>query len=341
MTDFFQFARFGREVENLYLYSTLLRMVYQHDASLWGQLVSEIPLCTGFEDHPASASILPGWTLLRGRTGCIVVIEGTTTGLQWLLNLVGISQEPRPPFPGEVALNFHALYQNIRQRIYDAVIGGEHSNVLLCGHSLGGGVGFFLGFDFNTALSGSSVALVTEGAPKVGNLAFAQGLTYRILRLENAGDIVWTMPPEANTLAHWENAHNVWDQSLSPFFHGGAFYFIAHSGNIYSGYGEENRGGYPPLPLPITQGQIDVRQTDGHDPTEYARRLRLRLLRAPGLRRLLSPLRLTLDRINTSINASKGLDWGLDVPTGQLGVWLTEIQGPPPPSRNLCNAVDP
>lgn len=342
MTDFVQSRRFGREAENLYVYSTLMRMVYQHDAALWQQLVDEVDLCTSFEDHPAAGPLIPGWCILRGKKGCILVIDGTTNSQQVVSEIFGAGQDSLEDFPGEVAINFFSFFQSLRGAIVPAIAAGEHSNITVLGHSLGGVIALYFGYELSVLYQNEFNGIITEAAPRGGNLAFAQAMTFPILRLENTGDPVPQLPPELNAVLHPTNVRNIYNINLEHFAHAGSYYLISPNGGILSGYGEsEATGGYPAPPLPIQRAAIDLVDSFPHNSDEYARRLRIRLLRAPGLRRMLSPLRATLDRINTTLNSRQGINWGLDVPSGLPTVWLQEVRGPAPTTRPLVNAVDP
>lgn len=71
---------------------------------------------------------------------------------------------------------FHNSYLNLRDQIHDAFAGQRNKHLFVTGHSLGGALAQLMVWDMAVNFRGrfASITLITSGAPRVGNAAFAQ-----------------------------------------------------------------------------------------------------------------------------------------------------------------------
>lgn len=110
-----------------------------------------------------------------GRT--FVGFRGTEEVKDWLTN---VNMKPaRVPWLAEdvkVHSGFLKAYTSVRQRLMDAVgvdaTGSEGSEIVFCGHSLGGALATLAAMDFAHNAPFVRVKVYTFGAPQVGDIAF-------------------------------------------------------------------------------------------------------------------------------------------------------------------------
>lgn len=345
MRDFFEWNRIGLDAESLYFYSTLMRMVYQHDTDLWQQLVDAVDFVSGFEMFPAIDPLDSGWAMIYGSTGSVIVVEGTTFLIQWLPNVLGVPPIPHGGFEGLQGEYFWNVFTAMEEPVIDAFRRHPAGRKTLCGHSLGGACALLLGVRAKTYFNETFNGVITEGMPRVGTRSFAESINFDVLRLQNTKDQIANLPP-ANT-----NLVNYVFDGFPPFriinaidyVHPGRFMRLEITGEMHYGVGEAwvSGDGYPPPPPPLSRSAIDHSAIVPHNSFEYTRRLRLRLLRAPYWRHLRTSTIRVLDEINWRLNQIDAVDWGINPTTGELTVWEQEVLGKPPSRVSLVNAVDP
>jgi triacylglycerol lipase len=118
----------------------------------------------------------------------------------------------------KVHRGFHDIYASMRLAVYQQVMphANTHTLILLTGHSLGGALAtlFFGDFQANNI---SNVILYTFGAPRVGNVAFAEWITSlgNGFRVNNIEDIVTNLPLPVNLGYLYQQSEQCIDFSLN------------------------------------------------------------------------------------------------------------------------------
>ncbi|XP_039154708.1 LOW QUALITY PROTEIN: lipase-like [Eucalyptus grandis] len=110
-----------------------------------------------------------------------------------------------PGMPGAMVHHgFYFAYHNttIRPGILDVVIRAKDLygdiNVMVTGHSMGGGMASFCGLDLVVNHEARNVQVLTFGQPRIGNAVFASYYSDRVpntIRITNGHDIVPHLPP--------------------------------------------------------------------------------------------------------------------------------------------------
>lgn len=89
------------------------------------------------------------------------------------------------------------MYTKARDRIHELILEHAPSRLLLCGHSLGGGIACLAAVDIRAFFDGVEIHLVTFGAPRVGDTAFASQLESSVrsyVRVNAPNDLIPDFP---------------------------------------------------------------------------------------------------------------------------------------------------
>jgi hypothetical protein len=163
---------------------------------------------------------------IPGSNAVAVLFKGTTSHYQWSIDFTYQTASPdsmmrtganttskqrvqRAPQwnrmtsdnPKQVLIHqgFAQFYNCMRSQIHHAIKTSSRRNVLICGHSLGGGIANVCLFDIidSKLRVPERVYCVTIASPRVGNPAFAQFLESRhtrLFQLRNTADVVPLVP---------------------------------------------------------------------------------------------------------------------------------------------------
>jgi pimeloyl-ACP methyl ester carboxylesterase len=328
MLDYFDWRTRVLDAETLYFYVTLARSVYQHDSALWGTLVANIPQLTTTFDHPNVGTFQPGFTTVVGKTGTVVVVEGTYNFPFLLTQIATFEQEARAPYPGKVI----KLHATIADAIWPAVAADllTHATepITFCGHSAGGSVALLLAHRLKQETSLALEGVISFGANKSGNDVFANATSFRVVRITNEGDWVPDLPPGA-----WAEVRRAGSLlnilTVNFWLHAGSWYHVSRRGAIVIGVGTTETGGYPP-PKIISQPYGNVPIAKDHDAVEYARRLRFRLISNTPLPMMQAHNLAALDTVNFDMNATLGFDWHININNGFPISWEVPPNTPAP-----------
>lgn len=149
-------------------------------------------------------------TFVRHEHTLYVSCRGTTSRRDWLADfdaqLVAIDNEWLPG-TGKVHAGFHRAFQGQVRAVLDQIarekVEDEITQVVFCGHSLGGAVAQLLGLAYSKKQDGTSddhcAHVVTFGSPRVGDTALGELLDVHThhLRLFVAKDPVAGVPSDA------------------------------------------------------------------------------------------------------------------------------------------------
>ena len=149
-----------------------------------------------------------------------VVFSGTANGCMSMIDMdyVQVPYSELTNYRTEVGghRGFYQAYLSIRPQILEALQGyqkeGNLSELVICGHSLGGGMATVAAFD----LAGLSPIHYSFAGPRVFNVAGAKAfdeiVSQRSVRVTNDSDIVPTMPmavmPNGNSFNHVGQLHH-------------------------------------------------------------------------------------------------------------------------------------
>ena len=145
--------------------------------------------------------------ILKRGDSILVAFRGTERGMRdWLTDLNGwLSRHPKG---GKVHGGMLRAWQSAKDSIIAVLEEHNPDEVYLTGHSLGGGLAEIAAVDLS---SDYWVGCITYGAPKVGNVRFAeifQELVDSWVRVANACDIVTYLGPR--WLTHPCKAYRLW-----------------------------------------------------------------------------------------------------------------------------------
>lgn len=148
-------------LRELHLACERAQAAYSNDPAPGGTLITDAVTDAQCVVHPAPED---------GGSMC-VAFRGSSTSQDWSINLL-VPQVPAIGAPGgcNVHLGFLLQWLSLREEVLEAVAGAD--SVVLCGHSLGGGVATVACCD--SGFRGKALRVMTFGAPRVGNRAFVE-----------------------------------------------------------------------------------------------------------------------------------------------------------------------
>lgn len=151
----------------------------------------------------AGISPFPGFSVLRYPDFTIVVISGTTTPEQWLIQAVQLLGPPVNYGPyGTIP-----LWRNSAIAIMNAltVVGvPDDKPVLFVGHSYGGTVASQIAATYHAARPSRVVQLITFGMPRPGDQRLADLLnSFEVVNVQNFADPFPALPPNDFWITIW------------------------------------------------------------------------------------------------------------------------------------------
>jgi len=148
----------------------------------------------------------------NGKDTIIISFQGTNSEnlLTWIKNIDAELITPKPSWCDGCLLHkgfysIHSiLFPLIRQDLNLRLKKLKNANVYLAGHSLGGALATYMGFDLlrTNTLSAKDLTLYTFGSPRIGNKNFAKAFNSAVKscwRVVDNEDIVPHIPPAAFT----------------------------------------------------------------------------------------------------------------------------------------------
>lgn len=144
---------------------------------------------------PVTASIGSGTVIARSPLGTVICVSGTTTFMQLAAQVgyAGFGPLDQGPFSCNQVFYDWALRLHVKL-LAAGVQPGER--ILLCGHSAGGAGCAVLAAMYLDANPGRSVALLTFGCPRPGDLRLRALLSkMQVRHIANVGDPVPGLPP--------------------------------------------------------------------------------------------------------------------------------------------------
>lgn len=350
--DFCGWRLGGASAMTLYYYSTLMRLVYRHDNALWDQFVREMPGIETVKDPFGSAPhAFPQYVIVKSTKGCAtVVFEGTVNSSLYLPQLIGAAaQVPDFYYPGLISVHIHEYAALWESQIHDTLQEMNAGPVTICGHSLGGSIAQILSHRLEN-LDHPIEGCITEGAPRVGNIDYANGpRTFRLLQIQNVGDPVVALPPARVPIlgvGFFPDPSEPTTVRPRPivlrtfiYEHAGEQWLVAYDGSVSIYKGEWYKPFPPPAKMLPVPAEIDP--TWQHFAVEYTRRLRSRVAEFSSHEALQSKCRLALDRLNTQMNSQDGYEWGLDLSTGLPLASIADPHAPAPDPVTHVTALDP
>lgn len=343
MSDVFHWKNDTPDALTLYFYATIMRLAYFPASPLWSLLVQEYG---GLEDvlhfSPESETASP-WSVLYGRTGTIVIFDGTQNFFIQGAPQIGQANDYFVPieehafYPGRVSrFGRERIAEIYSTKLHQAVARGNFDALTTCGHSLGGQLAQLAAVRLKNDFLFDFQGAITEGSTKVGDDVFANSIGTRVVRIENRGDPVPLWP--FNFMFRGIRFPDSWQPyNVQIWQHAGRQYLLTVDSQLTINQGSTGLSGLNfdqiaesgPHPQVIPQ-TISPRFWWPHDPQEYCRRLRNRLFQNSLLTQLNRRERWVLDRINVAINAFEGIDWKLDVEKGWPTDWIINPNLPAP-----------
>lgn len=95
-----------------------------------------------------------------------------------------------------VHAGFSEIYQRVKPELFKLIDSGGFSEVIITGHSLGGGLSLLLAYDLFS--HGVPITVYTFGSPKAGNRTFMEDFRRNhkvsVLRFTNTADVICELP---------------------------------------------------------------------------------------------------------------------------------------------------
>lgn len=129
-----------------------------------------------------------------------VVFRGTDALEDWITNGNIIKLLARPiGYPDcHIHLGFYDALRDVLNKIFPPIDWKEWNNIYIVGHSLGGALAALLAFWLIGSRHQSKVQIITFGAPRCGDSAWAKIIAHaydgRFIRVVRAGDLVPHIP---------------------------------------------------------------------------------------------------------------------------------------------------
>ncbi|MDW8265693.1 MAG: lipase family protein [Gemmataceae bacterium] len=133
------------------------------------------------------------WGFVVGNAREVVAaFRGSRDVLDWVCNLI---TDLTPGYGGRVHGGFAAMAEGLGGALVEAIeeLRTDRQQLVLAGHSQGGALATLLGWRLNAA-GIRPAAVVTFGAPKVGDAAFARRFPLPVFRVETPLDPVPLLP---------------------------------------------------------------------------------------------------------------------------------------------------
>lgn len=335
MIDLFRWRLNPAISERLYFYSTLCRLVYANDNTLWGQLQRGIPEIVSVRTFPVSNQYITSWAAIKGETGTLIVFEGTSNWWQLGNQAANYGQASSSFFPGRFSLHDSELALKMEPDVYNYIVSNAPANVSFVGHSLGGAVAQLMAHRIAQFLLPRIEGVITFGSKKVGDTTFATSHRWPVISVENIGDLVPLVTPPAHVYSLSAD-FGIQDPivnlgSFASYEGAGVTYLVAQRGDIVILDDSGIRVGQfsaPAAPIPVPAYSAWVWQ---HQTGEYTRRLRSRLQHLTPVSQLgLIRTRSTLDALNEILNKREGTVWEWDPVSGLPYSSVINPNLPPP-----------
>lgn len=143
----------------------------------------------------------------------VISFKGTSSFKETLSNLKFIQTDDKYSIPGYIHKGFHDLIltNNVVETLEDKIYIGNHKNIYITGHSLGGALAtIFYSYLISSPLSNKSkdknIELVTYGCPRTGDKEFSKTIE-NSTRIVNGNDIVTKIP--IIDYKHSEKLHHI------------------------------------------------------------------------------------------------------------------------------------
>lgn len=220
---------------------------------------------------PANATA-PKSAILQGSRSVYVLLSGTETTTQGILDVVLSAQISVPGIPGFVGQFWGLLALNFWDHfspLISPIIAGK--NLVVLGHSLGGMIGDCMLPLVQSSLPDTPLICHTFGAGRPGDPTLAAAISSLVQRWENSADPIVAIPP-----IHWNGVGAQWPFSGPP-----PLPTWAAPGNAVT---IDDLGNLTPGSNPVSTSAAAALLITGsvtpHFAVEYARRLSLQLSRA-------------------------------------------------------------
>jgi len=183
--------------------------------------------CTGIQEFSDVNTDTEGFTgMADGRT-MVIAFTGSESVKDWLNNLKFL-QTPYPSVTQnqniKVHYGFYTGYLSARQYVHDRVNISQPEQVIVTGHSLGGGLATLCALDIQYNFfpeNPKQVVSYTYASPKVGNLDFVASYNRRVprtFRIVNGGDGVPWLPRAWQGYAHVDTLYRIDGNALRVTF---------------------------------------------------------------------------------------------------------------------------
>lgn len=147
------------------------------------------------EKTPLAAYIIPSESDSALTDAHVIVFRTTST----LMDVAHDFDMRQVRFMGNTRVHrgMYRMYTKVRDKLHALILEHAPSKLLLCGHSLGGGIACLAAVDVRAFFDGVQIHLVTFGAPRVGDATFASLLessTRSYLRVSAPNDLIPDFP---------------------------------------------------------------------------------------------------------------------------------------------------
>lgn len=149
------------------------------------------------EDERTDAQVCVG---RRRLDKCIVVaFRGTSTWTDWTYNL-DVRMVPSGSCEGRVHSGFKRQWVSVKKKVIDLLDTYDpttYDDIVICGHSLGSGVGSIAAVEIAELFEDKRIHLITFGAPRYGDKTFVQESIMKladVARYVNGNDPISFIP---------------------------------------------------------------------------------------------------------------------------------------------------
>lgn len=261
-----------------YWAATLTRATQAQNFALIAQVANARNVSSGVQFTPTTIPIVPGYAVLDYPDGTFVVVAGTATFTQLLGELLGaVVMAPL----GDAAL-VNGLFGEAATLLWDTLglqLGAHNRPVYFVGHSYGAAVAQVLAVLFAASLDASRVRGVSAfGCPKPGNAAFAALAAWPVVVVENVGDAVPFLPPQAVLILNITPYSVGFAPGYAVYRPAGQRYFLDAAGRVTTTRSDgETRRQQLEIVGRLMAGSAEV--IAPHFLREYVRRLQAQLAR--------------------------------------------------------------
>lgn len=137
---------------------------------------------------------LPDWDMITYPQHVLIVLQGSTNFSQIVNQAFQLHQDAWAEGPGRVSPFYLEVGRQLYAQMESALRAKMPRNVVVAGHSFGGAAAQILAVLIRDGVPADVEAIVSFGAPKVGNRHFAVAYPLNLINVRHTGDIIVSAP---------------------------------------------------------------------------------------------------------------------------------------------------